>query len=95
MKNSQSKQFLVKLKDEKEGEAFIHYLEQKGFQNKHAVSYENLRVKVLVVEDKSFWATNITCLAAAASCGIKAISVEDYKLQQSKTKKELSSSRAL
>lgn len=79
MKNSQSRQFLVKLNDDKEGNEFIDYLEEKGLKNIHKIRYESLRVKVLVVDDKSFGSTNITCLAAAASCGIKAISVEDFK----------------
>ena len=79
MKKTQRKQSLVKLKDSKEGAEFISYLEQNGFENVHKVSYENLRVKVLVVDEKSFASTNVTCLAAAANCGIKPISVEEYK----------------
>lgn len=75
----QRKQFLVKLQDENEGNQFIEYLEYNGLVNVHKVSFDSLRIKVLVIDSKKFFSTNVTCLAALASCGIKPISVNDFK----------------
>lgn len=79
MKNSQRKQVLVKLADLKEGDEFIKYLESNGFLNIHNITFSNLRIKVLVVDNNKFFSTNITCLAALATCGIKPISVDEFK----------------
>ena len=79
MKNSQRKQVLVKLANHKEGEEFIKYLEGNGLLNVHNISFDKLRIKVLVVDKNEFFSTNVTCLAALASCGIKPISVNDFK----------------
>lgn len=79
MKHNQRKQVLVKLTNSKEGKEFIDYLENNGFINIHNISFDSLRVKVIVVDTDKFWSTNITCLAAVASCGIKPISIEEFK----------------
>lgn len=76
----QRKQFLVKLSNESEGNQFIEYLTNKGFSNIHKISFNQLRVKVLVIDDQNFFSTNVTCLAAFASCGIKPISVDEFKI---------------
>lgn len=74
----QRKQFLVKLQNEEEGNRFIKYLEHKGLVNVHKISFNDLRIKVLVVEYKIFFSTNVTCLAALAGCGLKPLSIEDF-----------------
>ena len=74
----QRKQFLVKLPNELDGNKFIKCLEKKGFLNIHNISFETLRIKVLVIDDKKFFSTNATCLAALSSCGIKPISIDDF-----------------
>ena len=75
----QRKQFLVKLQDENEGNQFIEYLEYNGLVNVHKVSFDSLRIKVLVIDDKKFFSSNVTCLAALASCGIKPIGTDEFK----------------
>ena len=75
----QRKQFLVKLKNEDEGNRFIKYLEYNGFVNVHKISFNDLRVKVLVAENKQFFSTNVTCLAALAGYGIKPMSTDEFK----------------
>lgn len=74
----QRKQYLVKLSNEIEGNQFIKYLENNGFDNVHNIDFERLRIKVLVVDGKSFFSTNVTCLAALAGCQIKPISTNDF-----------------
>ena len=74
----QRKQFLVKISNEIEGNKFIKYLEDEGFENIHKVTFDKLRVKVLVIDGKTFFSTNTTCLAALASCKIKPLSIEDF-----------------
>jgi len=74
----QRKQFLVKLPNEIKGNKFIKYLEKHGFINVHNVTFDSLRVKVLVIDDKKFFSTNVTCLAALASCNIKPMTIEDF-----------------
>ncbi len=79
MKQTQRKQHLVKLNNAKEGNEFIEYLEQNGFDNIHNLSFENLRIKVIGVTDKKFGAVSVTCLAALASSKIYPISVDEFK----------------
>ena len=78
MKDSQRKQVLVKLANHKEGKEFIEYLECNGLFNVHNITFDKLRIKVLVVDKNEFFSTNITCLAALSSCGIKPISVDKF-----------------
>ena len=75
----QRKQFLVKLQDKNDGNQFIEYLEYNGLVNVHNVCFDSLRIKVLVIHDKKFFSTNVTCLAALASCGIKPIGTDEFK----------------
>jgi len=77
----QRKQVLVKLPNEIEGNQFIEYLESKGFVNVHKIDFNKLRVKVLVIEGYNFFSTNVTCLAALASCKIKPVSIDDFMLK--------------
>ena len=72
------KQFLVKLSDEEQGNKFIEFLENEGFVNVHNISFEGLKVKVLVVDDEKFFGTNVTCLAALANKNIKPITIEEF-----------------
>jgi len=74
----QRKQFLVTLPNKDKGDKFIEYLESKGFLNIHKISFDELKIKVLVVDVKEFFPVNVTCLSALASCGIKPIGVEDF-----------------
>lgn len=74
----QRKQFLVKLPNEIKGNEFIKYLEKHGFENAHNINFDSLRVKVLVIDDKKFFSTNVTCLAALASCNIKPMTIDDF-----------------
>ena len=79
MDKATKKQALVKLANPIEGNDFIEYLEDKGFENVHNLTFENLRIKVLVVRKGEFFATNATCLAALANSGVRPISVNEFK----------------
>ena len=74
----QRKQLIVKLPDEVKGNRFIKYLERNGFENVHELTYEKLRIKVLVIGDNEFFATNATCLAGLAQANLRPISIEDF-----------------
>ena len=77
----QRKQYLVKLENATEGKKFIKYLENNGKRNVHNINYEDLRIKVLVVDENVFFSTNVTCLSAAAIVGIRPISINEYKAE--------------
>ena len=79
MKQTQRKQHLVKLNNEKEGNEFIEYLEQNGLINVQKILFQDLRIKVIVVDNEKFWATNATCLAALAGSKIYPISIDEFK----------------
>ena len=73
----QRKQFLVKLSEEK-GEKFIAYLEKEGYTNVHNISFNDLKVKVLVFDGEKFFGTSVACLAGLADKGIRPISIEEF-----------------
>lgn len=75
----QRKQFLVKLENENKANKFIKYLENNGFLNVHNITFNKLRIKVLLVNKNEFFSTNITCLAALSNYGIKPISIDEFK----------------
>jgi hypothetical protein len=75
----QRKQLLVKLTNKNEGDEFINYLLDEGFKNIHNITFDNLRIKVIVVDSNVFFSPNATCLAGLSSCGIKPISVCKFK----------------
>lgn len=74
----QLKQTLVKLTNKNEGDSFIKFLENNGFSNIQNLSYDKLRIKVLVVDKKEFFGTNITCLSVLAMFGIKPIDTKHF-----------------
>lgn len=74
----QNKQILVKLKNKEEGAKFLSYLESVGLKNIYNINYDKLQTKVVLIKDNSFYPTNVTCLAALASCNIKPISIDDF-----------------
>ena len=78
----QRKQFLVKMQDKNEGDQFIQYLESNGCQNIHNISYDTMRIKVVVINNNVFFTTNATCLAAIAQAGVHPISVAEYMATQ-------------
>ena len=79
MKEAQRKQHLIKLNDKKETEDFFKFLEQNSYKNIQNLSFESLRIKVVVVDHNQFFATNATCLAAAVTKGLRLISVKQFK----------------
>lgn len=78
----QRKQFLVKMQDKNEGDQFIQYLKSSGCENIHNISYDTMRIKVVVINDKVFFTTNATCLAALAQAGVHPMTVADYMSTQ-------------
>ena len=87
----QRKQFIVKLPNEIKGNKFIKHLENRGLTNVHKISFEDLRIKVLVINKNEFFGTNVTCLAGLASRGIKPISIEEFvSIYNADSKQELS-----
>ena len=74
----QRKQYFIKLSNKTDGNKFIEYLESKGYENIHKINYEKMKIKVLIVDDKKFFSTNVTCLAAMASCKINPISIDKF-----------------
>ena len=74
----QRRQFFVKLQDKNQGDQFIKYLESNGYENIHKLSFDNLRIKVVVIDNKVFFSTNATCLAALSQSGIRPISIDDF-----------------
>lgn len=78
--------YIVKIDNDEEGRHFVDYLVCKDFDNVQNLSGENLHNKVLIITDKKFYTTNITCLAIACK-NIAPISVKEFvtKMTQSKT----------
>lgn len=81
MKNTQRKQYFVKLKNYEEAKNFIAYLEENGFNNFHQIKFNNSKISIIVVDlqDLIFFAPSVTCLAAASSMGMKCVSVDEFK----------------
>ena len=65
---------LLKLNSEEN----FNYLEKSGYENIHKISFENMRVKVIVVDmcEKKILPISVTCLAAMK---IKPISFEEFR----------------
>ena len=76
---TEKKQYFVKLNSQVEGDDFINLLEDNGYINLHKIAYKDLKVKVIAVDSIKFFAVNVTSLACAANCGIKYITVDDFK----------------
>ena len=57
----------------------IKYLEREGYENVQNISFDGLRVKVVVVDEmkKTFSAISVTCLAAI---NIKPLNFEEFKV---------------
>lgn len=64
-----------------DGQAFIDYLQSKGFRNVHNVMFDELQPRALVVDADYFYPANTTCLAAFKSCGLSTISTQEFKSQ--------------
>lgn len=72
-------QFLVRYKSAKEGSEICKWLEERGYCNKFGLDFER-RVQVIVVnKGRDFFGTNVTCMAAAVSCGIEIIDFNRLK----------------
>lgn len=67
--------FLLKINSQEN----IDYLEDNGYENVQKISFENMRAKVVVVDEleKSFNAISVTCLAGM---NIKPINFEEFKV---------------
>ena len=74
----QRRQILVQLSNKDTGQQFIDFLEKNDFENVHNITYDTLKIKVLVIENKKFFSTNTTCLAALAGCGIRPLCADEY-----------------
>ena len=74
MKNNS---FLLKVTSDEN----IKYLERAGYKNAQNISFDGLRVKVVVVDEfsKSFYAINITCLASLNGKG-NILNFEEFKV---------------
>ena len=73
----ENKSFLLKVNSNEN----IKYLEKAGYTNAQNISFDGLRVKVLVVDElsKVFYATNVTCLAAFNGKG-NILNFEEFKV---------------
>ena len=58
----------------------IDWLEANGFENFHKLTAETCKLGVVVVEGMCFFATNVTCMAARATCGLpRPITLEQFQ----------------
>ena len=78
-------QFLVRYKDSEEAEKICEWLEDRGYYNSHVEKFDGTTPQVIVVDESgSFFGTNTTCMAAAASCGVEFIDFNKLRALESK-----------
>lgn len=72
MKN---KSFLLKLNSKEN----LEYLEMAGYKNIQNITFENLRVKIVVIDEyeKTIMPISVTCLAAI---NVKPLNFEEFKV---------------
>ena len=70
--------FLLKVNSEEN----ILFLEEVGYENVQKITYDNMRTKVVVVDEseKSFMPISVTCLAGIAGTGVKPINFEEFRV---------------
>ena len=75
-------QYLVTVRKRKEWKRLFRYLTENGYSNVHSLTVfrRPTRPPVVVIDERKrvFFLTNVTCLAAASSCGKRAITCETY-----------------
>lgn len=62
---------------EEKSEKFL-WLQNHGYKNIQGLTAENYNFPIIVVEGREFFGTNVTCMAASAMRGRKAISWDDW-----------------
>lgn len=75
-----SGQALVRYEGKEEAQALYDRLIRNGYRNAQRLTAENYSFPVVVIdlEEKTFFGTNTTCMAAAASNGIRPICVAAF-----------------
>lgn len=77
-----SKQSIVRVSGKEDFEKILSYCLESGYKNPHGICAESFPVPlgIIVVDEikKVFFLTNVTCIAAAASQGIKAVEAKDF-----------------
>lgn len=72
-----SEQILVHYSDD-EAQRLFAWLEEHGYRNIQHLTPENYKFPAICVDESGeFFGTNVTCMAAAASCGRRAIGVDE------------------
>lgn len=72
-------QCYVKFSGKEQGNLLINFLVSNGFENIQSIKAESLRIPVIVInKNKTFFTTNVTCMACAVSCGKQIFSVEEF-----------------
>ena len=69
----------VRVKNAKEMQEAIAFLEEKGFENIQNLTAENYHFPILVVQYDYFYGTNTTCMACAATQGNKTLSFKEFQ----------------
>ena len=73
------KQALVSYGGKEEAAKLYAWLNGNGYRNVGGITPKNYKFPVIVVnESGEYFGTNATCMAAAASCGIHAVSVDEF-----------------
>ena len=77
-----SRQSIVRVSESEDFEKVLSYCLESGYKNPHGICAESFPVPlgIIVVDEikKVFFLTNITCMAAAASQGIRPIDAKDF-----------------
>lgn len=76
---AKSEQILVRYSDGADAQRLYAWLEEHGYRNTQHLTAENYKFPAICVDESGeFFGTNVTCMAAAASCGRKAIGVDEF-----------------
>ena len=82
MRNKKNEWYIVRVGTKEDYERIIELCLERGYENVSGLGSDSFPVflNVIVINDgtKQFGLTNVTCMAAAASQGKRAIGTEEY-----------------
>lgn len=74
------RQYYVSVHGVKQRKQAIAWLEEHGYRNAQSLTAENYEFPIFVIEEKMFFGTNTTCMAALTAMGICSISWEEWQV---------------
>ena len=81
MKTTQREQIFVELENKEKGNDIILRLENNGYTNVQNLSFDSLKIKVIIIDvtAKTFFGTSVTSIACSVSSGNHPVSIDNFK----------------